>query len=240
MVVTSVILGLYLCLLVAAGQGSADTYIMRPMYLGITGYLVGYLWQQRIELQEQMRQLEIAEQRHRIGRELHDGYAQALAGITLRLEGTRRLLRSDATGEALEELTELQDSVNREYDELRRYARSLAGVETTPIAEDDGKPVRLTLRADVTGPAALIEQVLGIAREGLVNVCRHARATTARIDIRGHGSEVRIDIDDDGVGFRDDAAPWTIASRSRDIGGQVHIDRGGGRGAHVSVTLPNA
>jgi hypothetical protein len=26
---------------------------MRPVYLGITGYLVGYLWQQRLELQEQ-------------------------------------------------------------------------------------------------------------------------------------------------------------------------------------------
>jgi len=31
---------------------------MRPVYLGITGYLVGYLGQQRLELQEQMRQLE--------------------------------------------------------------------------------------------------------------------------------------------------------------------------------------
>ena len=100
--------------------------------------------------------------------------------------------------------------------------------------------MRLTLRADVTGSAQLVEHVLGIAREGLVNVRRHARATTARIDIRGHGSEVRIDIDDDGVGFRDDVAPWTIASRSRDIGGRLHIDRAAGRGAHVSITLPNA
>jgi signal transduction histidine kinase len=82
--------------------------------------------------------------------------------------------------------------------------------------------------------------VLGIAREGLVNVRRHAHATTARIDIRGDGSEVRIDIDDDGVGFSNDTAPWTIASRSRDIGGRLHIDRESGRGAHVSITLPNA
>jgi len=51
---------------------------------------------------------------------------------------------------------------------------------------------------------------------------------------------VRIDIDDDGVGFRDEVAPWTIASRSRDIGGSLQIDRGSGRGAHVSITLPNA
>jgi len=238
--VTTVSLGLYLCLIVLSTRGDADLYIMRPIYLAITGYLVGYLGQQRLELQEQMQQLEVAEQRHRIARELHDGYAQALAGITLRLEGTRRLLRSDASGEALEELTELQDSVNREYDELRRYARSLAGLDPSPLGDEDGTPVRMTLRADVTGSAQLVEHVLGIAREGLVNVRRHSRATTGCIDIRGHGSEIRIDIDDDGVGFRDDVAPWTIASRSRDIGGTLHIDRAAGRGAHVSITLPNA
>jgi signal transduction histidine kinase len=240
MIVTTVNLILYLCLIVVTMRRGADVYIMRPVYLGITGYLVGYLGQQSLELQARMRQLEVDAQRHRIARELHDGYAQALAGITLRLEGTRRLLRTDASGEALEELTELQDSVNREYDELRRYARSLAGVETTPIAEDDGTPVRLTLRADVTGSAQLVEHVLGIAREGLLNVRRHAHATAARIEIRGDADEIRIDIDDDGVGLRDGAEPWTIASRSRDIGGRMHIDRGGSRGAHVSVTLPNA
>jgi signal transduction histidine kinase len=231
---------LYLCLILITMRRGADVYIMRPVYLGITGYLVGYLGQQSLELQQRMRQLEVDAQRHRIARDLHDGYAQALAGITLRLEGTRRLLRTNASGEALEELTDLQDSVNREYDELRRYARSLAGIEPTPAApDDDGRAVRLTLRADVTGSAEMVDQVLGIAREGLANVRRHARATSARIEVRGHAAEVRIEIDDDGVGFRDDVAPWTIASRARAVGGSLHIERDGRRGAHVSITLPN-
>jgi signal transduction histidine kinase len=239
MVVTTVNLVLYLCLIVVTMRRGADVYIMRPIYLGITGYLVGYLGQQSLELQQRMRQLEVDAQRHRIARDLHDGYAQALAGITLRLEGTRRLLRTDATG-AMDELTDLQDSVNREYDELRRYARSLAGLDSTPTAaDDDGRTVRLTLHADVTGSADVVEQVLGIAREGLVNVRRHARATVARIDIHGDASQVRIDIDDDGVGFRDDAAPWTIASRARDVGGRLRIARDGRPGARVSITLPN-
>jgi signal transduction histidine kinase len=238
MLVTTVNLVLYLCLIVVTMRRGADVYIMRPVYLGITGYLVGYLGQQSLELQQRMRQLEVEAQRHRIARELHDGYAQALAGITLRLEGARRLLRTEAAGEAMAELTELQESVNREYDDLRRYARSLAGVEPTPTATDDGGAVRLTLRADLTGPADLVEQVLGIAREGLVNVRRHAHATAAQIQIRGDASAIHIDIDDDGVGFRDDATPWAIASRAKEIGGRLHIERDG-RGGHVSITLPN-
>ena len=240
MVVTTVNLVLYLCLIVLTMRRGADVYIMRPIYLGITGYLAGYLGQQSLELQQRMQQLEVEAQRHRIARELHDGYAQALAGITLRLEGTRRLLRTNATGEVMDELTDLQDNVNREYDELRRYARSLAGVEPTPAAiDDDTGMLRLTLRANVTGAADTLEHVLGIAREGLVNLRRHARATSARIDIRGDASHVRIDIDDDGVGFPDDVVPWTIASRARDVGGRLDIERDGGPGARLSITLPN-
>jgi signal transduction histidine kinase len=239
MIVTAVSLALYLCLIVVTMRRAADVYIMRPVYLAITGYLVGYLGQRTLELQHRMRELEVEAQRHRIGRELHDGYAQALAGITLRLEGTRRLLRADAFTDALGELTELQDSVNREYDELRRYARSLAGLETTAPASDESPATRVTLRSEVTGSAQLVDQVLGIVREGLLNVRRHARATNARIEVRGHASEVRIEIDDDGVGLPSDATPWSIASRTKDVGGRLDIDRSTPRGAHVSITLPN-
>lgn len=238
MLVTAVNLGLYLCLIVLSTRSSADVYIMRPIYLAITGYVVGYLGQQRLELQEQMRQLEVAEQRHRIARELHDGYAQALAGINLRLEGARRLLRADAVAEALTDLTELQDSVNREYDDLRRYARSLAGVEVTPTAGEEDSATHLSMSAEVSGTVELIDQVLSIAREGIHNVRRHARARTATIAIRADQSRVRINIDDDGVGFRHDVTPWSIASRVKEIGGQIQILADHRPGAHVLITLP--
>ncbi len=238
MAVTAVTLGLYLSLIVVSARRGADVYIMRPLYLGITGYLVGYLGQQRLELQEQMRQLEVAEQRHRIARELHDGYAQALAGINLRLEGSRRLLRADAVSEALTDLTELQDSVNREYDDLRRYARSLAGIEATPTVGDEDSATHLSMRAEVSGSVELIDQVLSIAREGIHNVRRHAHARAATIEIRTDQSGVRINIDDDGVGFRNAVTPWSIASRVKEIGGHIQIVSDQRPGAHMLITLP--
>jgi len=39
-VVTTVSLALYLCLLAVSTRGSADLYLMRPVYLAITGYVV--------------------------------------------------------------------------------------------------------------------------------------------------------------------------------------------------------
>src|SRR5947207_781227 len=77
--------------------GRLDLFIRRPVYLAITGYLVSYLGQQRQQLEERMRVLEASAERMRIGRDLHDGYAQALAGVTLRLEATRRLLSTGAS-----------------------------------------------------------------------------------------------------------------------------------------------
>lgn len=240
MTVTAVNLALYVCLIAVSVHGSADVYIMRPVYLGITGYLVGYLWQQRLELQEQMRELEVAEQRHRIARELHDGYAQALAGINLRLEGARRLMRADSGTEALTELTDLQTSVQHEYDDLRRYARSLAGVEETPVLRGEDSTTRLVVSAEVEGSVDLVEHVLGIAREGLSNVRRHAGARSARIAIRTDPAAVHIDIEDDGVGFAAaDVTPWSIASRVREIGGRVEIVNDRPRGAHLAITLPH-
>lgn len=240
--VTTVTLVLYLALIVISSRGSADLFIMRPLYLAITGYVVGYLGEQRLEQQEEMRQLAFAEQRHRIARDLHDGYAQALAGINLRLEGSRRLLRADAGAgaQALTDLTDLQESVQREYDELRRYARALAGVEITPTLAQQHERTQMRLSADLEGSIDLVEHVLGITREAISNVRRHARARTARIDIRAHASELKIEIEDDGVGFPDAAIPWSIASRVREIGGQLQVVPDRENGAHLSITLPQA
>lgn len=240
MLITTVSLAMYMCLTLVSVHGTADVYIMRPVYLGITGYLLGYLGQQRLELQEQMRQLEIAEQRHRIARDLHDGYAQALSGINLRLETARRLLRSDQAARALSDLTDLQESVKREFDDLRRYARSLAGVEATPSAAADHRGTRLSLQADLVGSVELIDHVLGIAREGVSNVRRHAYAKTACIEMRGDGAAIRIDIKDDGVGFDTEVTPWSITSRVREIGGQIDMVSDQRPGAHLLITLPAA
>jgi len=238
MIITTVTLAFYFALLIISTRSGADTYIMRPVYLGITGYLVGYLGQQRLELQEQMRQLEVAEQRHRIGRELHDGYAQAMAGINLRLEGARRLLRANAVADAMTDLSELQESVKHEYDDLRRYARSLAGVEVTAVPGDHHQVTRLWMRADVSGSVELLDHVLSIAREGIRNVRRHAHARSATIDIRTEPAHVRIAIDDDGVGLDAEVTPWSIASRVKEIGGDIQMRADQGPGAHLLITLP--
>ncbi|HVO26532.1 MAG TPA: histidine kinase [Candidatus Margulisiibacteriota bacterium] len=240
MLVTAASVGLYLAFLVLSARRGADVYIMRPVYLAITGYLVGYLGQQRDELQDELARLEQAEQRHRIARDLHDGFAQALAGINLRLEGCRRLLANQSAAETSAELAELQQSVQREYDSLRAYMRSLAGLEVAPESGNEAPPTRLVVNAHVSGSVELVDHVLQIAREGINNVRKHAHARTATIKIETEQSLVHIRIADDGVGFRDAAPPWSIASRVKEIGGRLQILGNQEGGACLSITLPQS
>lgn len=243
MLVTSVsvgLYGLYLCLILLSTGRGINVYIMRPVYLAITGYLVGYLGQHRLELEEEMRRRDAAEQRHRIGRDLHDSFAQALAGIDLRLESCRRLLRGNPAAEVLTDLGELQDSVKREFDELRTYTRALAGVEVTPTAQDEDAATRLSISANFSGSIDLVDHVLQIIREGINNVRRHAHAQTATVEIRADRSYVHVSVEDDGVGFAGQLTPWSIASRVKEIGGRIEIVPQNGRGAHLVITLPHA
>jgi len=237
--ITTLSLVLYIALLLVSTHEDADVYVLRPIYLGITGYLLVYLGQQRVDVEERMRALEVADQRHRIARDLHDGYAQALAGINLRLETAREQLGAGAADQVLADLTQLQRSIQREYDDLREYVRSLAGVESTPGRVSPPTTIQLAMRVDFAGPAEVMTTALSIAREGLSNILRHAHARVAEIDILADERAVRMSIRDDGVGFPGETPPWSIDSRVREAGGSVAFGPTP-KGTHLEITLPRA
>lgn len=239
LLVTAISMGLYLSLIVVSAPGSGNEYIMRPVYLAIAGYLVGHLGQQRLNLEAGIRELAAANERQQIARDLHDNRAQALAGISLGLESCQELLRRGSNNEALFELSDLQASVNREYDELRAYMRSLAGLQATPVPRGTRTDTRFSINMQFDGSTALVEHVLQILREGVTNVLRHAHAQVASIHVRSADSEVLIKIDDDGVGFREGVEqPWSISSLVTDLGGAIEVVNGAASGAHLAITLP--
>jgi two-component system sensor histidine kinase DesK len=241
LVVTAVSTALYLSLLAVSASDAENLAIMRPAYLAITGYLVGYLGQQRLHLERDLRELENTTQRRRIARSLHDGYAQALAGVNLRLESCRELLRRERHGDAFRELTDLQSSVNREHDELRTYIRSLVEIEGSPAASPATGGPTVRVAADFSGSAEFVDHVLQILLEGERNVRRHAQARTASLRVRSEPGKVLISIEDDGVGFAADApAPWSIASRVAELAGLLELRRRQPSGAELVVELGQA
>lgn len=228
--VTGTSLALYIGLILIARPDGFGFYLTRAVYLAITGYLVGLLGQQRRILDSSLQDLT---------RTLHDGYAQALAGVNLRVETCRQLIRRGRADDAFVELSELQVGVTREYDDLRAIVRSLRGLEakSSPVAA--GETTRYAVSARFEASLPIVEHALQIMLEGARNVSRHARARSAAIDVAVADGRVTVFIADDGVGFPADAAPpWSIASRAAEVGGQVRIRQDAGKGGRLVVELP--
>ena len=231
---------LYL-LVISAADRLTIAYAMRAVYLAIAGYLVGFFAQQRANYEDRMRELEAQGERHLIARLLHDSYVQSLAGVNLRLESCRELLRRGRPDDASRELKELQVGVKRQFDEVREYVRSLAGVDsnsTNGIADISADP-KIQINGVFNGSSRLGERILQIMLEGLRNARKHARATLVRIDASEIAERVLITIADDGVGFPPAAdPPWTIASHVAETGGRLSFSESGP--ACLRIEIPKA
>ena len=239
--VTVVSVGIYLSLILFAWSGETNVYIVRPVYLAVVGYLTAYLGRERLGLQDEVHRLEAARERNRIARALHDGCVQTVGAVTLTLEGVKELLRMGRAAEAATRLTELQASMDREYDELRSYVRQLAEVEPSERQDEQTRDTRVEVQAEFGGSPAMVENVLSIVREAVANVRRHARAQQAAVSVRAADGQVVIKVDDDGVGFTDpDRLPWSMSSRVNEAGGLIEVARDERPGAHLRLALPEA
>ena len=215
-------------------------HIMRAVYLAIVGYVICFFAQRRIDFDVHLRKLESNADRHEIARSLHDGYVQALAGINLRFESCREIVMDENPIDALTELTELQVSVAREYDEVRAFARSLARVDSsTKSTAPAAVQTNFHLEVRVTAHGSVLEQVLQIILEGVRNTTRHGSARSASITAEDAGEMLRITIDDDGIGFGGkESTPWTIASRVEELGGRLKLNSHLTYGAHLEIEMP--
>lgn len=196
--------------------------------------------------------------RQRVAAELHDNILQNLGLCQMkldRLHGSTPALRGP--------LDDLRSLVGESIDQ----ARSLLHELSPPLLHRFGLIPAIEwlaqwaqrrfgfpceLRAD-RGPLPLghdVEIVVFQAvRELLQNVGKHARASRARITIATEGERVRIQVDDDGVGF---APPSTAAARQREsgfglrnmserldlLGGRLEIGSSPGEGTRAALLVP--
>jgi signal transduction histidine kinase len=188
-----------------------------------------------------VRELETEAEREAIARGLHDGYMQALAAISLRLESSRNMLISNEPVAALAEIKEIQLGVSCEYDEVREYVRSLASAErpATRISCMDLN-IRFHVQAAFAARGEVVEHIMQIALEGIRNTRRHGRARSGSINVQQLSDTINITINDDGIGFGDAVTPpWTIASRVAEFGGRFVVTSESA-GAHLEISLPTA
>jgi signal transduction histidine kinase len=214
---------------------------MRAVYLAIAGYLIGFFGQQRVHFEQRLRELDTEAEREAIARSLHDGYLQALAGVSLRLSSCRDMLLDHDPAAALAEIKEIQLGVTREYDEVREYVRSLASPERPAAGvARTYLNTRFHIQAAFTASGEVVEHIMQIVLEGIRNTRRHGHARSGSINVQQVSDIISIIIDDDGIGFGEPAVPpWTIASRVAEFGGRLMVNSQSA-GAHLEISLPTA
>jgi two-component system, NarL family, sensor histidine kinase UhpB len=200
-------------------------------------------------------------ERKRIALELHDGTAQQLAGLRVRLRLVRNLddqeMRNAQLDQVSREIAEAIDEVRRMARNLRPQALDVLGlapaIESHARSLSEAADLSLDLRLDLDGAGLAPEVELALYRilqEALSNVVRHSGASTVRIGLsRSSASAVELSIEDDGAGFHVERilADQTrglgllgMHERAGYIGGSVDVVSTPGRGTRIVVRVPGA
>ncbi|HLV05818.1 histidine kinase [uncultured Georgenia sp.] len=198
-----------------------------------------------------------ADERLRIARELHDSLSHSISVIKVQAGVAVHLARKRGQ-EVPEALAAIQEAAGDAAAELRETLRVLRR------ADERGEPVRgvdqlpelvrrahatgLDTRLEVTGrardlPPAVDAAAYRIVQEALTNVTRHARASTARVQVDYRPGWVVVRVDDDGVGLAGAPAHTGLGlvgmrERTAALGGHLVADGRPGGGFAVRAELP--
>jgi PAS domain S-box-containing protein len=190
----------------------------------------------------------VAEDRERIGRDLHDVVIQRLFAAGMRLQSALPdpELLAQRSDETIAELDETIAVIRKTIFALTDKGTSSPSkrIQETADAHTDrtGVMVDVELSGDVDGIDDLVMAGLQASlTEALSNVARHAAAQEVRVSV-DVGEEVVLQVTDDGVGITGSPTPGfglpNIEARAVELGGQFTISRGPEGGTRVEWRVP--
>ncbi|WP_427006151.1 sensor histidine kinase [Pseudarthrobacter sp. H2] len=225
----------------------------------------------RAELAASQHEAGVLAERGRLAREIHDTLAQGLSSIVLVARAGEKSLADGDAATAAARFALVQQTASENLAEARNFVRGLSSphlhesslveslrrlcesTETSAAARGSGLRCRFELDGDPVGlPQPYRVTLLRAAQASLANVRDHAKASNAVVTVAFLGSEVTLDIYDDGVGFdpaglaahrnaRTDGSGFGITSlqeRVTELQGSLELESAHGEGIVVAIRLP--
>jgi signal transduction histidine kinase len=189
-------------------------------------------------------------ERQRLERNLHDGAQQRLIALSLELSRLEERLTSDH--EAQTRLDQARREIALTLQELRDVARGIHpavlsghGLEVAleSIVAQAPLPVRLQVDLDGRLHEPLEVAAYYVVSESLVNVGKHAQATSATVEVAQQRGQIVVEVIDNGVGGADTETGSGIrglADRVESLGGRLLIWTPTGGGTRVRAEIPCA
>jgi len=200
-------------------------------------------------------------ERRKIAAGLHDSVGQILAFLKIELGNIQRVGQPK---ESMTTINHIREQVEQAIKQTRTLTFEMSPPELYTLGlgpaveelarrftearnlkcsvEDYGPPMRLTDHVKIL----LYRSV----RELLINAAKHAQAEAVKISIRQVNDQVRITVEDDGIGFDAtsfDGMPhnkptgfglFSIRERLTHIGGRLDIQSGSGQGTKITLSAP--
>jgi len=173
-----------------------------------------------------VREISIDEERRRLARELHDGVAQSLTHLRLELDFLARQQEKDS--EEREEVERLVRVVERTAGDVRSMILGLRssvadegivgalGSYLGDLRRLGGPRIEFITHGDYRTSPDVEGEVFRVAQEAVSNALRHATPTAITVRLTLGSAQVRLLVEDDGVGI---AAGGERASTSEILGG---------------------
>ncbi|HSQ38692.1 MAG TPA: histidine kinase [Anaerolineales bacterium] len=199
------------------------------------------------------------EERSRLARELHDGAGQTLTSLLVRLKAMEK---KSPPQELQVELVNMQGIVSETIEQVRELAYHLRPVvldefglpralEALAQEMTKGADIAVTTMFDVQDfkiPSEIEVVLYRVAQEGLTNILRHSKATQVRLSLSIENTNLKMSMEDDGVGFdparnypRDNQRHLGLISmreRAEILGGSLEVYTAPGQGTTVDVSIP--
>jgi signal transduction histidine kinase len=164
-------------------------------------------------------------ERQRLGRELHTGVGQALAGIHVHTSLLEAAL-PDPTEPIRERLNRIRALADTALEQVRGVSRRLyvPDWQARPLVdalrslwEASGIPEKFSASLDLREfspepPPEVRRAIYLVAQEGISNIIQHADARRVRLSLGQEGGRITLEVADDGSGFRAPEEPARSAA----------------------------
>lgn len=195
--------------------------------------------------------VQLAEDRARIARDLHDHVIQQLFGAGLELQSLATTLPDGAS----ERLRSAISALDQSIEHIRTVIFALRTADRRPasvrhrlldIAAESSrglpKPIAVTFKGpiDLVADASLAEDVVAVVRELLSNTVKHARASEVHLWVGVDRGVLEVSVGDDGVGLSSNgrrSGLGNLQARAKGRAGRFEIDSKPGR-TRVTWSVP--
>jgi len=204
-------------------------------------------------------ELSLAEERERrrIAVELHDQIGQSLIISKMKLDA---LDRSEFSEGLVNELDEICESLGQTISDTSSLTFDLSspilyelGFEAAVsewLAQNVEQEHGIMCEFEDDGGGEPLDEDIAVllfrdVRELLVNVVKHSQAKKVKVSILRADDEIRVSVEDDGVGFDPEAAAkrtefglFSVRERLEQLGGHLEIVSAAGRGCRATLVAP--